>query len=191
MSEAYTVLGRFGIELRKLYQEIETTTQQLATLKEEARRLECDVLPDLMAEAGVQEFKMQDGSALALKPYLSASIPSATAMARAKSPEELEELKYRRDIAYDWLRTNGAGDLIKNEVTAVFGKGQDKLATSILNLLRTQLDGVAPVTHDETVHPQTLLAYLRNRLKAGQPLPTEQLGIKTGMVVEFKAVKEK
>ena len=43
-----------------------------------------------------------------------------------------DELK--REQALQWLRDQGLGDIIKNNVTVSFGKGEDDKAEQLLNL---------------------------------------------------------
>jgi hypothetical protein len=40
----------------------------------------------------------------------------------------------RREDAYNWLRENGLGDIIKNNVSVTFGRGEDDKAQQLLDL---------------------------------------------------------
>ena len=65
--------------------------------------------------------KLADGSAIEVKEIYSATIPVA-----------------RKDGAYNWLRENGLGDLIKNEVTVSFGRNEDNKAADYASLAQSQ-----------------------------------------------------
>ena len=72
-----------------------------------------DVIPTMMAEMGLSQLKLMDGSSVDVKPYYAANI----------------SLK-NREAAYNWLRSNGLGDIIKNEITVSFGRDEDNKATT-------------------------------------------------------------
>lgn len=118
-------------------------------------------LPQAMTEVGLSEFKLVDGSAVAIETKTSASIPKA-----------------RAAEAYAWLREHGHGDLIKRAVTVNFGRGEDELAAELLSFLSEEL-GEQPVKDAETVHAQTLGAFVRERLAEGDDLPGDLLGVFT------------
>ena len=104
----------------------------------------------------LQKFTLTDGSEIAIKPVYSASIP-----------------KDRRDEAYDWLRENGFGDLVKNNVTVTFGRGEDEKAVEFQGLVRS--NGFEPVQL-EKVEPMTLKGWLRERVEAGDAVPLDLFG---------------
>ena len=79
------------------------------------------------------------------------------------SPEKQEE-------AFSWLRDNGLGDIIKNDITVTFGRGEDNKASEYATLAKGQ--GYEPV-QKVGVHPQTLKAVVRERVESGQDMPTD------------------
>ena len=78
-------------------------------------------IPNLMQQAGLSMLKLADGSSVEVKPFYSARIPAS------KSEE-----------AFDWLRENGHGDLIKNQVSLEFGMKQDNEAKSLVEELKAK-----------------------------------------------------
>jgi hypothetical protein len=74
------------------------------------------------------------------------------------------------ESAYTWLRNNGLGDLIKNEVAVQFGKGEDNKAEQLLSL--AEQEGYEP-TQKQKVEPMTLKALFRERIEAGLDMPSE------------------
>ncbi len=83
-----------------------------------------------------------------------------------------------RDQAFEWLRSIGEGDIIKHDVTVSFNTGQDNLAGSVVEGLRQEY-GLDPAqkTH---VHPQTLKAWVRNRIESGQDIDFDTFGVFVG-----------
>ena len=74
------------------------------------------------------------------------------------------------ESAYKWLRENGLGDLIKNEVAVTFGKGEDNKAEQLLSL--AEQEGYEP-QQKQKVEPMTLKALYRERVEAGLDMPSE------------------
>jgi hypothetical protein len=74
----------------------------------------------------------------------------------------------KKEGAYNWLRENGLGDLIKNEVTVSFGRGEDNKASDYANLAKER--GFEP-TQKLKVEPMTLKALFRERSENKQELP--------------------
>ena len=75
-----------------------------------------------------------------------------------------------REAAYSWLRENGLGDIIKNDITVTFGRGEDNKAAEYASLAQGQ--GYEPV-QKIGVHPQTLKAVVRERLESGREMPSD------------------
>ena len=100
-----------------------------------------------------KEMKLADGSAIEVKEIYSATIPLD-----------------KREGAYNWLREHDLGDLIKNEITVSFGRGEDNKASEYATLAQGQ--GFEPV-QKIGVHPQTLKAVVRERLESGQEMPSD------------------
>ena len=141
------------IELKNLEDEIENAEESLSKLKEKARYISQIEVPQMMEEMHITKLKLKDGESVEIKKIYGASI----------SPEHL-------DKAFTWLRNNGLGDIIKNDVTVTFGRGEDNKAQQYAVLARGQ--GFEPV-QKIGVHPQTLKAVVRERLETGQEMPSD------------------
>lgn len=113
-----------------------------------------------MQELNISTLKLADGSAVEVKPVYGASI----------SAEKKEE-------AFEWLRSNGLGDLIKNEVTVSFGRNEDNKAIAYATLAQGQ--GFQP-SQKLKVEPMTLKALVRERLESGKEMPTELFNVFAG-----------
>jgi len=88
---------------------IDINEKNLKDLKKEFERLSGEVIPTMMAEMGLSHLKLMDGSSVDVKPNYSANISIAN-----------------REKAFNWLRENGLGDIIKNEISVAFGRNEDK-----------------------------------------------------------------
>jgi len=79
----------------------------------------------------------------------------------------------RKEEAFEWLRQHGLDDIIKNDVTCSFGKGQDNLAGDVVGLLEQR--GFDPKTKTH-VHPSTLKAFIKERVTDGKPIDLDMFG---------------
>jgi hypothetical protein len=131
----------------------------LEDAKEELKQVQEGALPNAMAEVGMSEFKLTDGTKITVKPTYLANI----------KPEY-------KDAAFGWLRQHGHDDIIKNNLILSFGRGEDNQFAIVADQLKHM--GLADhMTHKEEVHWQTLRAFVKEQLEAGEPLPTEEFGV--------------
>ena len=128
-------------KLKNLEDHILAKEEELKTLKQQADVVSGEVIPTMMLELNISTLKLADGSAVEVKPVYGASI----------SAEKKEE-------AFEWLRSNGLGDLIKNEVTVSFGRNEDNKAIAYATLAQGQ--GFQP-SQKLKVEPMTLKALVR------------------------------
>ena len=143
-----------------LYDKGKIDGELLKDKKKELERLSGEVIPTLLSEMGISSLKLADGSAVDVKPYYAANI----------------SLKNREE-AYNWLRSNGLGDIIKNEITVSFGRDEDNKATTYVNLAKGQ--GYQP-TQKLKVEPMTLKALVRERIENGKEMPTDIFNVFVG-----------
>lgn len=74
------------------------------------------------------------------------------------------------DAAVVWLKENHFDSLIKNEVKISFGKGEDAKAEMIMEMLVKKK--CTDFTNKQYIHPQTLGAFVRERLAEGKDIPS-------------------
>ena len=146
-------LAAFCKELQGIENDIDSLEQQLKAKKEAADKISSEVIPNLLAEQGLASLKLADGSGVDVKKTYSCTVKKDSV-----------------ESAYTWLRNNGLGDLIKNEVAVQFGKGEDNKAEQLLNLAAEE--GYEP-TQKQKVEPMTLKALYRERIEAGLDMPSE------------------
>ena len=147
-------------KLRSLEDELKEDEENLKNKKREAEKISGEVIPTLLSEMGLSSLKLADGSAVEVKPYYAANI----------------SLK-NREAAYNWLRSNGLGDIIKNEITVSFGRNEDNKAADYANLAKGQ--GYQP-TQKLKVEPMTLKALVRERIENGKDMPTDIFNVFAG-----------
>jgi hypothetical protein len=152
--------------LEKMNSGIEKTEESLKEQKKQKDHVSMEVIPTLMSEMGLAELKLVDGSVVTVKPNYSASITVAN-----------------REAAFNWLRNNGLGDIIKNEISVSFGRNEDNKAASYADLAKGQ--GFQP-TQKLKVEPMTLKALVRERIEAGKEMPTELFNVFVGNKTTIK-----
>ena len=155
--------------LEGLISRIEKSENNLKDLKKEHDRLSGEVIPTMMAEMGLAHLKLSDGSTVDVKPNYSASITIAN-----------------REKAFQWLRDNNLGDIIKNEISVSFGSFEDNKATDYVALAQER--GYQP-TQKLKVESMTLKALVRERLEAGKSMPTEIFNVFVGNKTTIKRNK--
>ena len=145
--------------LEAMQQQLEIQEDAIKEKKKQIQHISGEVIPTMMTEMGLSELKLQDGSHLKVSTSYKAHISEAN-----------------KEAAYNWLRNNGLGDIIKNEISVSFGKDEDTKAASYVDLAKSQ--GLEP-SRKMKVEPMTLKALVRERIEAGKEMPTEIFGVFT------------
>jgi hypothetical protein len=153
-------LSTYVIQLQSLEDEVKIMEENLKRKKEAADKISEEVIPEIMEQMKLKTLKLQDGSAIEVKEIYGASIPVAN-----------------REGAYKWLRDNDLGDLIKNEITVSFGRGEDNKANDYASL--AEKNGYQP-SQKMKVEPMTLKALYRERVESNQDLPSEHFNLFKG-----------
>jgi hypothetical protein len=162
-------LAREVIDTETLVGELE---ENLSDCKRRLNNLKVVQLPELMAECGVSEFKTDNGFKIFLDDFVSGSLPKDEG---------------RRDEAIRWLEDNGAESLIKTEVNLQFEKSEHNRA---LSLIADLADQGYHVSSKMGIHPQTLIAHVKERLRRGDEVPLDLLGLYAGRTAKIKAPKK-
>ena len=148
------------VKLKTLEDELIEKENELKKLKQHIEIVSGEVIPTMMQEMNISTLKLADGSSVEVKPVYGASISAS-----------------KKEEAYTWLRENGLGDLIKNEVTVSFGRNEDNKASDYAILAQGQ--GYEPVQKLK-VEPMTLKALVRERLESGQEMPSDLFNVFSG-----------
>ena len=152
--------------LDNLQKEILKQEDDLKQTKKDFEHLSGEVIPTMMSEMGLSHLKLMDGSSVDVKPNYSASITIAN-----------------REAAFNWLRENNLGDIIKNEISVSFGRNEDNKAADYAALAEGQ--GYQP-QQKLKVEPMTLKALVRERIEAGKEMPTELFNVFVGNKTTIK-----
>lgn len=167
-SQTLLALAGESVELERA---VELAEEQLKSLKQQLNELKSKRLPDLMAESGFSEMKLPDGTKISITEFVSGSLPKG----------EIE-----REQAIRWLTEHGAADIIKTEVKTSFGRNEHNQAIHIAEGLREQ--GLQ-VYMESGVHSATLQSFARERLRSGEEIPLDMLGLYSGQVAKIKLGK--
>ena len=150
-----TTIAAECVKLKQKEDEIAAIEEQLKTKKAEADDIGSRVIPELLAEQGLTEIKLADGSKVSVKKEFRATLPKDD---------------IRREAAYKWLRDQGLGDIIKNNVFVTFGKGEDDKAKQLLDLAAE--NGFEPQQKSDVAW-NTLTALYQERIQAGLDMPSD------------------
>ena len=153
-------------ELQASQLELQKQEDAIKQKKKDIEHLSGEVIPTMLSEMGLSYLKLQDGSSVEVKTNYSATITQAN-----------------KEEAFNWLRENGLGDIIKNEISVSFGRNEDNKAADYAELAKGQ--GLDP-TQKLKVEPMTLKALVRERLEAGKEMPTELFNIFVGNKTTIK-----
>ena len=146
-------------KLQSLEDDVVLKEEELKELKRKVDLVSSEVIPTMMQEMNISTLKLSDGTSVEVKPVYGASIPVD-----------------KREDAYTWLRENGLGDLIKNEITVAFGRSEDNKAQQYAVLAQGQ--GYEPVQKLK-VEPMTLKALVRERIENGLDMPSNLFNLFT------------
>jgi hypothetical protein len=149
---------------------IESIEAELAAAREAYLRVEREDLPELMREVGLSHLTLTNGVEVVVSEEVTAAIT--------------EE---RRAAAHAWLREHNFGGLIKTLVTIPFGRGEEEEARRLAARIAEEHE----CSLNETVHPQTLKAFVREQVEDGKPLPFDLFGVHPFSRAKIKLPKAK
>jgi len=157
-----TDLARTLVETKK---SIEDHEKEVKKLKEKARFLSEEQIPNYLQEIGVEAIKTSFGTIgydLKYRGYIS---------------------KSNQSKAFGWLREKGHGDIIKTEVSASFDMGEADKAQEVLANLRDK--GINP-NFKEGVHHSTLSSWIKDMTQKGIDIPDDLFGVYIANVTTIK-----
>lgn len=164
--------ARKAVALQKQIDDLQDAT---TIIQKELTEIVAKTLPSLLDSAGLIDFTLEDGSVIEIKDVVSGSLPSAD-----KKPAE-------REAAIEWIKENGGDGIIKTYYNTEFGVGQERLAKLFESII-TKAKFIAKKTVG--VHPQTLCAFVREKLENGEEVPVDKLGVYTGRHAKIKLSDE-
>ena len=141
----------------------------LKMMKNKRDHISGEIIPTMMSEMGFSELTLKDNTKLKVSTSYKAHISEAN-----------------KEMAFNWLRNNGLGDIIKNEISVSFGRNEDNKAADYATLAKER--GFQP-TQKMKVEPMTLKALVRERIEKGKEMPTEIFGVFTENKTTIKRSK--
>ena len=153
-------------EMQTIQKDIEQNEEYLKQRKKDLEQISGEAIPTMLTEMGLSYLKLADGSSVEVKTNYSATITQAN-----------------KEKAFNWLRENDLGDIIKNELTVSFGRNEDNKAADYAVLAQER--GFQP-TQKLKVEPMTLKALVRERIEAGKEMPTELFNVFVGNKTTIK-----
>jgi len=168
--QGLTSVAALARQIRDKEDRIASLEEDLKAEKKALLKLRMEDMPAMLAEIGISSFSLDDGSQVEVKQTYGASI-----------------LVNNRPQAYEWLRENGYDDIIKNSVICQFGRGEDDQASAFAAFAQQQ--GYVPEQKTE-IHPQTLRAFVKERVEEGDEFPMELFGAWVGQRAVIKKGKK-
>ena len=150
-----TTIAQECVRLKQKEDELVNLEEQVKNKKEEIDEISSRIIPELLAEQGLSAIKLADGSNVSVKKEFRCTLPK-------------DETK--REQAYKWLRDQGLGDIIKNNIFVTFGKGEDDKAKQLLDLAAE--NGFDPQQKSDAAW-NTLTALFQERVESGLDMPSD------------------
>ena len=151
--EQMTAMANSLLDVEKKVKDAEI---ELRDLNKKAQFLREETIPAAMQEAGVTVMKLTTGQTITIGQEVYASIPMDM-----------------RVKAFGWLEEHNFGDLIKSNVLCNFARGDLEKAGELVEHLQSR--GLEP-EFKESVHPQTLKAFLKEQIAKGTNIPLDVFG---------------
>lgn len=174
---AMAALCSRAVELQKRVNDLEAELEQASSELDEQLRI---TLPEALAEVGLAEVLLEDGTRLKLEPFVRAKIPGG-------DEEDSPGAKSLRRRAFDWVREDNSTDMIKTHIQVWYSKGQDAQAQAVVEALQKL---GAPVEYKEDIHHSTLRSYVKKCVEAGKPIPLDAFGAYVGTTTKITPPKE-
>ena len=156
-------------KLKSIQAQIQEAEKKLKDLKSDEKVQSGVVIPKLMEDMNLSSLTLKDGSEVSIKKIYSATI---------KADKKAE--------AYQWLRNNGLGDIIKNDITVTFGQGEENKALAYATLAKGQ--GFEPA-QKEAVHAMTLKVTMEDWKNKGNEIPKDLFWTFDGNQTKIKGKK--
>lgn len=157
--------------VRQIDERLDELEKEVNALKIERWSLTTRTIPQLMLDNMQRDTTLEDGTKVVVSDDVQGGFPKDDGKA---------------SDALRWLRENGHGDIIRNSVTALFVPGQDAQAKQVEEQL-VKL-GVT-MERRQVVNHQTYLSWARKRLKEGEIIDLESLGLSQVTVAKIKFKK--
>lgn len=142
-------------------EEVAKAENALATAKKKLARLNEYVIPDVMEEMGISEYKTNDGLTIKLKQAIRASIAEVN-----------------RADAFGWMTDHDHEAMIKTSIVIEKPALLDDFenADELKEALQLVMDSL-PSTENKSIHSSTLSAFVRDKLEDGEEIPLDTFSV--------------
>jgi len=123
-------------------------------------------LPEMMSQAGLQDYTMASGKKVQMKKIYQAKIKEEHSTA-----------------AYGWLRNNSAMDIVKKQISIEFSPTDHENIDRAVALLQ---ENNIPFSITQGVHPSTLKSFVKTCDEEGVDIPHDIFGIYIADYVTIK-----
>jgi hypothetical protein len=157
----------------RLEKSIELLEKSLKEKKEELLKLQMVLIPARMEQVGMQEFTLKGKEVIAklrVDDFYSAKI------------SEENELN-----AFKWLRDNGHAGIVKTQVVCNYTQKEQDQVKRLLSILRRNRIGF---DKKDSVHWQTLRAFVREMKEGGKHIPDDLFGVFVGKKTKLTILYE-
>lgn len=172
-NDALAALLTNAQELIDVEEQISGLENLLKALNSRSNELKTKTIPDKMAEIGLNEFSTPAGHKLKVEDFISGSLP-----------KDVE----KRSAAIKKIEEWGGDGIISNDINISFMKSEHNEALSLAAELREK---GFDCEVKSSVHPQTYLAFLRERLAGGELVDPDVMGIFIGRKTKVTLPKKK
>jgi len=180
-AEGGTISPALKLQLDKVAKRVGDIDTEIAALEEKSKTLSKErhnitskVLPTVLNQCGLQSYATDNGLEVELDTVVSGSLPKDEA---------------KRKLAIAKVKEYDGEGIIKMEVYAEFMKGESSQAEKCLAAI--QKAGFNHAVMIEGIHPQTLAAFARERLKKGKEVDGEAIGLYIQQVAKVSPVEVK
>jgi len=141
--------------------EVAKAENALATAKKKLARLSEYVIPDVMEEMGINEYKTNDGLTIKLKQAIRASISEVN-----------------RSDAFGWMTDHDHEAMIKTSIVIEKPALLDDFdnAEKLKEALKLVMDSL-PNIEAKSIHSSTLSAFVRDKLEDGEEIPLDTFSV--------------
>lgn len=141
--------------------EVAKAENALATAKKKLARLSEYVIPDVMEEMGITEYKTNDGLTIKLKQAIRASIAEVN-----------------RSDAFGWMTDHDHEAMIKTSIVIEKPALLDDFenADELKEALQLVMDNL-PSSENKSIHSSTLSAFVRDKLEDGEEIPLDTFSV--------------
>jgi len=154
-------------------EEVAQAEKALATAKKKLARLSEYVIPDVMEEMGINEYKTNDGLTIKLKQAIRASIS-----------------ELNRSDAFGWMTDHDHEAMIKTSIVIEKPALLDDFenADELKEALQLVMDNL-PSTENKSIHSSTLSAFVRDKLEDGEEIPLDTFSVFRQVTSVIKTTK--